>query len=202
MIFTMPKATWDGLSPWKKRALRYVMGELLLGDPATATDTDGTETVVFSDDRFSAEGAYALRLVLAGIDALPDEPAANDTPEGVLAAAGADAKGAQAVSQWAVGVDYAVDDKVLYNGELWKCVQAHTSQSDWAPGVAQALWSHPGPSQGGGSGGAGPTAWAAQTAYAVGDQVTYQGTTYSCLQAHTSQVGWEPPNVPALWQPV
>src|ERR1700722_2038412 len=25
---------------------------------------------------------------------------------------------------------------------------------------------------------------------------------YKCLQAHTSQVGWEPPNVPALWQRV
>ncbi|WP_374223055.1 carbohydrate-binding protein, partial [Streptomyces sp. FH025] len=21
-----------------------------------------------------------------------------------------------------------------------------------------------------------------------------------CLQAHTAMVGWEPPNVPALWQ--
>ena len=28
----------------------------------------------------------------------------------------------------------------------------------------------------------------------------YGGHTYKCLQAHTSQVGWEPPNVPALWQ--
>ncbi|WP_349290090.1 carbohydrate-binding protein [Thermoanaerobacterium thermosaccharolyticum] len=24
--------------------------------------------------------------------------------------------------------------------------------------------------------------------------------TYKCIQAHTSLVGWEPPNVPALWQ--
>ena len=42
-------------------------------------------------------------------------------------------------------------------------------------------------------------AWAPNTAYAVGDLVTYSGSTYKCLQAHTSQVGWEPPNVPALW---
>lgn len=41
--------------------------------------------------------------------------------------------------------------------------------------------------------------WAAGTAYKVGDLAAYQGTTYKCLQAHTSQVGWEPPNVPALW---
>lgn len=42
-------------------------------------------------------------------------------------------------------------------------------------------------------------AWAAGVAYAVGDQVTYDGVTYSCLQAHTSQSTWEPPNAPSLW---
>jgi hypothetical protein len=33
----------------------------------------------------------------------------------------------------------------------------------------------------------------------VGEEVTYNGVTYKCRQSHTSQVGWEPPNVPALW---
>ncbi|MFI7547615.1 glycosyl hydrolase [Actinoplanes sp. NPDC049599] len=42
-------------------------------------------------------------------------------------------------------------------------------------------------------------AWAANTAYAVGQIVTYNGARFRCLQAHTSLVGWEPPNVPALW---
>lgn len=42
-------------------------------------------------------------------------------------------------------------------------------------------------------------AWAPNTAYAVNDNVTYNGSTYTCLQAHTSIVGWEPPVVPALW---
>lgn len=46
----------------------------------------------------------------------------------------------------------------------------------------------------------GVAAWAANTAYAVNAQVTYGGHTYKCLQAHTSLTGWEPPNVPALWQ--
>ncbi|GAA1617083.1 carbohydrate-binding protein [Catellatospora bangladeshensis] len=46
----------------------------------------------------------------------------------------------------------------------------------------------------------GTTSWRAGAAYAVGAQVTYAGISYRCLQAHTSQVGWEPPNVPALWQ--
>ncbi|GIJ28944.1 cellulose-binding protein [Micromonospora qiuiae] len=41
--------------------------------------------------------------------------------------------------------------------------------------------------------------WTAGRAYAVGDQVTYDGRTYRCRQAHTALAGWEPPNVPALW---
>jgi chitinase len=45
-------------------------------------------------------------------------------------------------------------------------------------------------------------AWAPNTAYAVNQQVTHTGNTYRCLQAHTSLVGWEPPNVPALWERV
>ncbi|TYB59171.1 S1 family peptidase [Nonomuraea sp. PA05] len=44
--------------------------------------------------------------------------------------------------------------------------------------------------------------WAPNTAYATGATVTYGGATYRCLQGHTSQVGWEPPIVPALWQRV
>src|SRR6185369_73904 len=46
----------------------------------------------------------------------------------------------------------------------------------------------------------GAAAWVANHAYAVNDLVTYGGHTYKCIQAHTSQGGWEPPNVPALWQ--
>jgi chitinase len=42
-------------------------------------------------------------------------------------------------------------------------------------------------------------AWAPNTAYAVNAKATYQGFVYQCRQAHTSLVGWEPPNVPALW---
>ncbi|MCW2504946.1 MAG: chitinase [Actinomycetia bacterium] len=42
-------------------------------------------------------------------------------------------------------------------------------------------------------------AWAPNKPYTVGQVVTYGGKRYSCRQAHTSLVGWEPPNVPALW---
>ncbi|MFF0204640.1 carbohydrate-binding protein [Streptomyces sp. NPDC005017] len=44
------------------------------------------------------------------------------------------------------------------------------------------------------------TTWTPGVLYTQGHQVTYNGLRYSCLQTHTSQAGWEPPNVPALWQ--
>lgn len=45
-------------------------------------------------------------------------------------------------------------------------------------------------------------AWKAETAYTVGERIRYGGKLYRCEQAHTSQIGWEPPNVPALWTEV
>ncbi|TMQ91461.1 dioxygenase, partial [Actinomadura soli] len=44
--------------------------------------------------------------------------------------------------------------------------------------------------------------WTTGTAYSPGDQVTYNGATYKCLQAHTALAGWEPANTAALWQKV
>ena len=41
--------------------------------------------------------------------------------------------------------------------------------------------------------------WTSGTTYAIGDRRQYDGLLYRCVQAHTSQEGWEPPNVPALW---
>ncbi|MGL5674955.1 MAG: chitobiase/beta-hexosaminidase C-terminal domain-containing protein [Cellulosilyticaceae bacterium] len=42
--------------------------------------------------------------------------------------------------------------------------------------------------------------WAPNTPYVKGDLVSYNGKNYECRQPHTSLVGWEPPNVPALWK--
>lgn len=48
----------------------------------------------------------------------------------------------------------------------------------------------------------GQTTWQPGVAYATGSLVTYGGVGYRCLQGHTSQPGWDPPAVPALWQRV
>ncbi|KOP69328.1 fibronectin [Bacillus sp. FJAT-18019] len=42
--------------------------------------------------------------------------------------------------------------------------------------------------------------WAPNVSYAANDTATYSGKTYKVIQPHTSLTGWEPPNVPALWQ--
>ena len=43
-------------------------------------------------------------------------------------------------SEWEVGVAYAVGDRRQYDGLLYRCVQAHTSQADWTPPSVPALW--------------------------------------------------------------
>ncbi len=44
--------------------------------------------------------------------------------------------------------------------------------------------------------------WAVGTEYAVGHKVQYGGRLWRVLQAHTSQLGWEPENAPALWEQI
>ncbi len=60
----------------------------------------------------------------------------------------------------------------------------------------------PVPAPTGGSPARPASAWQADHRYGIGDRVSYAGHAYQCLQAHTSLPGWEPPNAPALWQPL
>lgn len=96
---------------------------------------------------------------------------------------------------------YGVGDIVTYEGKSYSCLQAHTSQPGWSPADVPALWQDintpsepetPPPST---------TVWdSSGVLYQVGDRVTYSGLTYVCQQEHTSQAGWTPAAVPALWQ--
>lgn len=43
-------------------------------------------------------------------------------------------------SPWVSGMAYSVGALRQYNGELYRCVQAHTSQDNWTPDVAVSLW--------------------------------------------------------------
>ena len=42
--------------------------------------------------------------------------------------------------EWQVGVSYAAGDRRKYDGLLYRCIQAHTSQADWTPPAVPALW--------------------------------------------------------------
>lgn len=77
---------------------------------------------------------------------------------------------------WAAGNAYAIDDRVRYNGTLYKCVQAHTSQVDWTPDPTPALWVAVSVDE-----------WpewvqpsGAHDAYNRGDKVSYHGKRYIC----------------------
>ena len=84
--------------------------------------------------------------------------------------------GVELFPMWAIGMAYAAGDRVQHGGTLYKCVQAHTSQTDWTPDATQALWvvvsieEFPEWVQ--------PTG--AHDAYNIGDKVSYNGQHYVC----------------------
>lgn len=42
--------------------------------------------------------------------------------------------------EWRSGVAYTAGDRRTFDGLLYRCVQAHTSQADWTPPAVPALW--------------------------------------------------------------
>jgi uncharacterized repeat protein (TIGR01451 family) len=94
---------------------------------------------------------------------------------------------------WAPNVAYKTGNLVTFGSppQTWQCVQAHTSEIGWEPPKVPALWSHSPP--------CGLAPWQTATPYTVGEEVTFNGHTYRCLQAHTSEVGWDPVSAPDLW---
>lgn len=42
--------------------------------------------------------------------------------------------------EWNKNIDYAINDRVLYNNILYKVIIAHTSQENWTPDVSPSLF--------------------------------------------------------------
>ena len=42
--------------------------------------------------------------------------------------------------EWASGMDYSTGYKVQRGGKLWRCLQAHPSQTGWDPDNGPSLW--------------------------------------------------------------
>lgn len=98
---------------------------------------------------------------------------------------------------WQPGLSVQVGDVYTFGAFLWRCLQAHTTQANWPPDLVPALWRkveiiHEDEVR----------IWQAGMDYESGDVLAYpdaEGELYECIQAHTSQEGWEPPNTPTLW---
>lgn len=88
---------------------------------------------------------------------------------------------------WTAGDEYAADQRVLYNGVLYKVLQTHTAQTGWEPTAAPSLfakvlipdaatipaWEQPD----------------STNTYQTGDTVTHNGRTWVSTVDNNS---WEP----------
>ena len=80
------------------------------------------------------------------------------------------------IAPWRIKESVSAGERRRFNGVLYKCVQAHTTQADWTPDITPALWvvvsieEYPEWVQ--------PTG--AHDAYNIGDKVTYKGNHYVC----------------------
>lgn len=102
---------------------------------------------------------------------------------------------------WETGRAYAVGDVVSYGAnstgdpQLYRVVQAHTSQDNWLPSESASLYDSFGLNP------AGYPLWSqpsgAHDAYNTGDIVDYNGTLYrSLIDGNT----WSPEAYPAGWE--
>lgn len=106
--------------------------------------------------------------------------------------------------EWATDTAYAVGAFVIYgeNGvgdpQLYKCVQAHTSQSDWTPDVTPALWVAIGlaPDE--------VPVWSQPTgahdAYNTGDRVHYPEAESPIYESLIDGNVWSPDAYPSGWK--
>lgn len=100
---------------------------------------------------------------------------------------------------WAIGKAYATDERIRYGEKLYRCVQAHTSQADWTPDAAPALWTEvakPGEIP----------VWkqptGAQDAYNKGDRVWYPEKNTTVYESLIDANVYSPEAYPAGWQEV
>lgn len=97
------------------------------------------------------------------------------------------------IDNWAVGVAYYIDDMRMHDGKRYRCLQSHTSQADWAPDLAPALWvEERDPDT--------VAEWVqpdSTNPYMTGDRVTYGGTVYESVIDNNV---WSPADYPAGWR--
>lgn len=98
---------------------------------------------------------------------------------------------------WSDSKHYEKDERVTYNGTLYKCLQAHDAQATWTPTDAPSLWAKVLPGQSGEIG-----EWeqpGSTNGYKTGDKVTHNGKTWESTADNNV---WEPGAVGAPWKEV
>lgn len=100
---------------------------------------------------------------------------------------------------WQIGVEYLPQVRVRYNGKLYRCEQAHTSQEGWTPDIAPALWTEvaePGTIP----------VWkqptGAQDAYMKGDRVWFPDENTTIYESLINNNTWSPEAYPAGWKEI
>lgn len=121
LTITQDGETVEVLTGWKVKTLDDRGKTLRM----TCVRDDGDET-----GEASAEGgavAAFARIAVLSLDATDDQAVSM----------------AALYPEWSGdGVGYTAPASiVMHGGALWRCLQTHTSQADWAPGAAPSLWS-------------------------------------------------------------
>lgn len=96
---------------------------------------------------------------------------------------------------WDVNINYEIGDRVRYNSILYRCLQSHTSLSNWNPVDAPSLWAKvliPSPDI--------IPEWEqpdSTNPYQIGDKVRYKGHIYESIIANNI---WSPEAYPGGWK--
>ena len=108
--------------------------------------------------------------------------------------------------EWAVNTAYKVNEMVTYgenevgDPQLYRCVQAHTSQADWTPGATPALWTAIGLAPDNIPIWSQPTG--AHDAYNIGDRVHYPGKDGPVYESLINGNVYSPDAYPQGWKTV
>lgn len=96
-----------------------------MGKPTETENAVGAVVALTGEVVTAARAAELRPMIEAAATSLPDSDAATAV---------------ELFPKWAYPVSYIVGNRVSDGGKLYKCRQAHTSQTDWNPAATPALW--------------------------------------------------------------
>lgn len=157
---------FEDMQAWRNLAKKTAC-EVLGGTPSTTYAPSLSELV-----------AQVKRVLRKEVQQLPDEEAMN-VPS--------------LFDEWKPGITVEAGERRYFAKELYKCVQGHTTQSDWTPDTTPALWTKVSVDEW--------PEWVQPTgshdAYNTGDKVTFEGHHYvSLINGNV----WSPTAYPAGWK--